>query len=604
MIPPSCVLSWHTDPPAAAGAEDDEIDPPKLQYQFRDNLKPFRFKGDDLPPREPFQEPITTEYTCPDQPPTNPPQKPEISNDETISILHYQSMLKTNGTQESYLAACNITKQAAPSFKPLTLRMVEKASARLSGLRYKEIDCCVNSCMAYTGEYAERERCHVVRLFEVESEEDFVGHSSGPRPERKYARVLCDEPRYVVGAKGKRVARKTTSILSILSRIEAYYANPEWAEKLEYFSDEVKKSQAACHVNEAGEVEVDLDYVYHDFPSGTAAQLAANHLTEDPNTSAIMLSTDGANVKDNCDGVFWMVTATFLNIKPTEGRYRKQHIFDVMIIPGPRNPVLIDTFWYPIYEELEEMATGSWIYNSFKQEYFKHKGYLLAILGDQPDQAKLSGMASHNGVVGCTECRMTKSTGRGRYFVHGDGAWERFLKKRAKNSKAPPSYHNSPRPEGGYANANLPMRSHEVYVSTMKAWHEADGPSARDDIGIKSGIKRPVLAAKSPLFDAPALFPIDSSHLLKLNIPFNMINLFRRMDNNERLVKFLNIADRMMSTQSRQVPSIRFRIICAADFVLHHAIQNVRVHSIHSLVLHSGDVRGSNPRPPSVIYKH
>lgn len=164
-------------------------------------------------------------------------------------------------------------------------------------------------------------------------------------------------------------------------------------------------------------------------------------------------------------------------------------------------------------------------------------------------------MASHNGVVGCTECRMTKHTGHGRYFVHGDGAWERFPKKRGKKSKAPPSYHNSPRPEGGYDNANLPMRSHEDYMSTMKAWHEADGPSARDDIRTKSGIKRPVLAAKSPLFDAPAFFPIDSSHLLWLNIPFNMINLFRRMDDNEHLVKFLNIADRMMSTQSRQVPS-------------------------------------------------
>jgi hypothetical protein len=79
----------------------------------------------------------------------------------------------------------------------------------IAGLRGTPVDCCVNSCVAFTGPYADEEQC-----------------------------PHCPEPRYKPDPHfpNRRVARQQFQYIPIIPQLIALYRNPTMAGKMRYRS--------------------------------------------------------------------------------------------------------------------------------------------------------------------------------------------------------------------------------------------------------------------------------------------------------------------------------------------------------------------------------
>ena len=87
----------------------------------------------------------------------------------------------------------------------LSLHDVKKKVAELSGIEPIRTDMCINTCMAFTGPFADLETC-----------------------------PLCDHPRYnpMKGTRGEKVANQTFAMLPVGPQIQAMWRTRDGAQKI------------------------------------------------------------------------------------------------------------------------------------------------------------------------------------------------------------------------------------------------------------------------------------------------------------------------------------------------------------------------------------
>ncbi|KAF8327318.1 hypothetical protein F5887DRAFT_839261, partial [Amanita rubescens] len=152
-----------------------------------------------------LQNKLRGEYTlCVSPPGSLKPPEP-LTESEMLSLKHYTAWRKSNGTVLAYELHANVL-QKTTSVQILPLHSVRDLAKRCGRLYPQKIDMCPNSCMAYTGDYANLTHCcHV-----------------------KKDNAICGEPRY--GVKGKAKAQMV--YVSFLDVITAMFANVETATML------------------------------------------------------------------------------------------------------------------------------------------------------------------------------------------------------------------------------------------------------------------------------------------------------------------------------------------------------------------------------------
>ncbi|KAH8916887.1 hypothetical protein BT69DRAFT_1302327 [Atractiella rhizophila] len=92
-------------------------------------------------------------------------------------------------------------------------------------------------------------------------------------------------------------------------------------------------------------------YTYNDFYHGTAVQAVANDnigFMEDEQELVFIALTDGV--------------AIHATVTPTcDVRAKRRHTFFTLGIPGPNNPVVIQSFFIPFYKAMANLSGGLWI---------------------------------------------------------------------------------------------------------------------------------------------------------------------------------------------------------------------------------------------------
>ena len=352
------------------------------------------------------------------------------------------------------------SKKLPRAFRHSDLVSPEHVQARvrfLAGVEPELYDCCPgpNACMCFTGEHSDLTKC-----------------------------LICDEPRF--NSKGH--PRRHFTYIPFIPRLEAAAASQSFAEVMQYraqyeheadmvgdvFDGENYQHLRNSHVTLHGEVLKDDN----GRPQGTK-------YFEDPRDVALGLSTDGFSVHGF---TFWPLIIFLYNLPPTI-RFHLENIFALGVIPG--KPVLMDTFLWPLLQELWKLAVGITAFDILSHQAFILRAFLILLFGDIPAIAMLMRMKGHNGISPCRACPIIATPlrrgNRVTYYAvstFGDNAEWRTL------------------------------RDHQTMMQQAKEVEDAPTKEQAGVLAKNYGIK-----GKSVLFDIgsirfPLSFPYDIMHLI------------------------------------------------------------------------------------------
>ncbi|OJT06314.1 hypothetical protein TRAPUB_2832 [Trametes pubescens] len=431
---------------------------------------------------------------------------------------------------ESHLSAETIDRLRAPSHKPRTVNRLERAALRmflargdaseenyadnreaiveldhankdiptyeqlktlvadLTGIHALREDMCPNTCIAYTGPFADLVKC-----------------------------PMCSEPRYDVvqtARTRKNVARRTFHTFPLGPQVQAMYSSPENAEHMGY--------RAAITRELLGQDPDDfqiLEDVYH----GTDYLDAVKKKDIGEDDTVVMLSLDGAQLYESKRSDCWFYIWVLYDLSP-DRRYKKRYVLPGGVIGGPNKPKNVDSFLFPGLHHvsaLQREPNGLRIWNAFRKCEICSRIYVLLATADGPGMTYLNGLVGHQGCHGCRlYCGMPS-----RYKPSASTYYPAMLLP--ENYDIPgsshPDYVPSPDPKPPEDD-----RSRERYNEGLRRILAAPTQAAYQRARLETGIGKPsIFSGLSRSLGAPKMFPGDLMHLLSLNIPDLMLGLLR-----------------------------------------------------------------------------
>ena len=172
--------------------------------------------------------------------------------------------------------------------------------------------------------------------------------------------------------------------------IKAMYANSKTLTLLQH---QVKCLKEALHLFHIASQA----YRYSDFCN---SQVHIHHykkmdLFKDSRDVALALSTDGAQLIIKKQSDTWLLILVLLNLPP-EICYKSKGIIITLAIFGPRALGNIESFVYPVFEEMEMASEEIWLWDALDSSHFLNWTYIIMILGNMLGSAKLNGMTGHS----------------------------------------------------------------------------------------------------------------------------------------------------------------------------------------------------------------
>lgn len=98
-----------------------------------------------------------------------------------------------------------------------------------------------------------------------------------------------------------------------------------------------------------------------------------------------------------------MIYLVVLNL-PREERYRLENLLIVGCIPGPREPVSINSYLKPLVNDLMKLWDGISIIHPLSGSQIFIRGALIGVACDTPAGRKVCGFSSHSAMLGCSKC--------------------------------------------------------------------------------------------------------------------------------------------------------------------------------------------------------
>jgi len=249
---------------------------------------------------------------------------------------------------------------------------------------------CINDCIIYRNENAEKTSCPV-----------------------------CNADRYKKA--GKKSPQKVVWYFPIIPRLQRYFVDPKEAELMRW--------HAVRKVPDDG----DDPKMRHPVDGSQWRALNAEygfHL--DPRNVMLGVSSDGMNPfgKQNTNHSTWPVFVWMYNIPPWKCMKTK-YIHMSILIQGPKQPGNnINLYLELLKEELEMLWKSPFkTWDAFEKEYFYMKGAVLTTVHDYLGYGYVSGQVCH-GYCGCTRCmddttsqQLTKDGGSAKIVYMGHRRW-------------------------------------------------------------------------------------------------------------------------------------------------------------------------------------
>lgn len=368
-------------------------------------------------------------------------------------------------------------------FGYLPLPKVKKEIEKTSGVVGQHDDMCVNSCIGFTGPFADFDRCH-----------------------------KCGQGRYcpVQLAAGKKVKRNEFITMLPGLQIQAIYRSEEGAEDLSWFYD------AAKEIIDSTPLGATSLGKYFDLVSSQQLLRLVADGTIRKHDVLLMHSIDGAQLYRNKKSDCWISLWLIISISPDK-RYKKLYVLPGAIIPGPNHPQIIESFLFPgLYHISALMREGLTVYNASLRS--REVSWLFFAIGtaDGPGMAMWEGTVGHHGNLGCRViCGLP-----GRHKLGAPHYYPALLKP--FGPPVPGCDHED------IALASIPTPSVALYERNLKLLLSARNEAQYKQFRKASGICKPSIVSGLPrALPVPICFPLDLMHLTCLNIPDLFVNLWR-----------------------------------------------------------------------------
>ena len=232
-----------------------------------------------------------------------------------------------------------------------------------------------------------------------------------------------------------------------------------------------------------------------------------------------------------------------LNLPPSI-RSKRRNMLLVGFTPGPNNPKDLDSFLWPLVEEmisLHDGIQGSW--NAGVEEYFTLRAYITIVTADMPGREKLMRMkgkykyhsiswpgqeAQLNGAVNLLVCshNFLLLIGNRSYrycnYCKCRGVWNTAIYCPFSPPRDPPETVDQGHWER-YHRGDLPMRTNDEFRYDAKHIEETADKKVVD-LTVIAGLS---ILAELPSIDFPRSFPPDSMHLFFENVIPALIRHYR-----------------------------------------------------------------------------
>ena len=260
----------------------------------------------------------------------------KLLDEADLTLIRAYSLKVNHGlTNDAYNSLRFLFPQA-----PLdTLKNTEKRIQFLSGFQPVRYHCCPSSCVCYTGPYETLSTCPKCKADRYKSD--------GKTPQTYF------------------------QYLPLIPRLRAMVSNSSYAKKMQYRSK---------HQHDPTKITDIFDGAHYRSLLETPVTISDEELPmwffSDPRDVALGFSTDGFGPFKRRNKTAWPLIIFNYNIPPKE-RFRKEHIISLGTIPGPKKPADMDSFLWPLVQELLQLEIGVSAFDPIAQVIFWFHFYFL-----------------------------------------------------------------------------------------------------------------------------------------------------------------------------------------------------------------------------------
>jgi hypothetical protein len=234
------------------------------------------------------------------------------------------------------------------------------------------------------------------------------------------------------------------------------------------------------------------------------------YMFSDPRDIALGLSTDGFGPFKRRTKTSWPVLLFNYNLPPEE-RFHKNNIISVGNIPGPKKPSDLDSFLWPLAQELLQLEIGVSAFDIISNAVFLLHAYLIVVFGDIPAVSMIMRMKGHNAILPCRMCEIR-------------GVRNPF--STTTTNYVPLFRDNFPHSNGSYDPSSLPLRDPKTFMKQGERVQSAPTAAESERLATNCGIKGVPLLNSLCSLSFPTSFPYDFMHLIWTNLIPNLILLW------------------------------------------------------------------------------
>ncbi|KAJ2929000.1 hypothetical protein H1R20_g8095, partial [Candolleomyces eurysporus] len=238
--------------------------------------------------------------------------------------------------------------------------------------------------------------------------------------------------------------------------------------------------------------------------------------------TVLMISMDGAQLYRQHESDCWIYIWVLMDLPP-DLRYKKQYVIPGAMIPGPNAPKNIDSFLFPGLAHIASLQKdGLKVWDASDPHIFLTKPIVTFTTADGPAMVHFSGFVGHKGFQGCRE------------FCNIPGRRSSDQAKTYYPALLKPDGHNvngSSHPDIDVLNHlhhhQTPGFTQLQYNQRLEIVLAAQNTTQYQRFRRDTGVAKPSIFSGMHVYPPmPAMFPSDVMHLLGLNIPDNLLNIF------------------------------------------------------------------------------
>jgi hypothetical protein len=419
----------------------------------------------------------------------HPPQEKIDLNDPNLRLALDLFLATSNSSQETYNSVCKAIRRRYPEEELFSYDQIKRHVADLSGVIPLTHDMCINTCIAYTGQFSHLESC-----------------------------PYCNESRYDViqlaATNGKaKEPRQQLHTMPIGPQLQALYRSEDGAQSMHYRDVCTKKILNELNLTNGNILS------YKDFFHGGDYLEAIREGRIKEGDPVLMFSIDGAQLYRSKASDCWIYIWVIFNYDPAAGRYTKKHVLYGAIIPGPNKPKIIESFLFPGLHHLSAIQKeGLPIWDASRDVLFVSHPFLALVTADGPAMAYINGLVGHQGKNGCRlYCPLI-----GRRKPNGSHYYPTLLKPNDYNVEG--CNHADVNP------SSVAFEPFKNYEENLRILVESQNDAQYKKRRLQTGIVKPSIFLGLPrgrILSIPRCFGYDIMHLISLNIPDLLISLWR-----------------------------------------------------------------------------